>query len=62
MEDFDDVDLKKIGFDFKNLAEGGVSWRTRVLLRFWPSKGVMLLAKEFGLDTEAMERADDLFL
>lgn len=52
MEDFEELDFKKAVFDLKNLKDGGVSLRTRVLLRLWPIKGVELLAKELGMDPE----------
>lgn len=61
MEDLDDFDLENIKFDSKNLKESGLSWPTRLLLRFWPAKGVARLAKEFGLNSEIMEKANDLF-
>lgn len=61
MEDFEDLDLEKIKFDHKNLKEGGVSLRTRILLRLWPIKGMEFLAKELGMDSEIMEKADRLF-
>ncbi len=61
MDNFDDVDAEKIKSNFKSLKEGGASWFTRVLLRLWPVKGVRRLTREFGLDPELMERANDLF-
>lgn len=62
MDDFKDIDIKKIKFDAKNLKEGGVSWLTRLFLKFWPAKGVLMLAKELGMGTELMSRANNLFI
>lgn len=61
MDNLQDFDPEKIKFDFKNFKESGVSWWTRILLRFWPSKGLARLTKEFGMDPEVMEKANDLF-
>jgi hypothetical protein len=62
MNDFDDLDVKKIKFNSQNLKDGGVSLFTRFLLRFWPSKGVQRLAKELGMGAELMNRANSLFI
>ena len=62
MDNFDDVDLQKAKFDFKNFKESGASWLTRFLLRFWPSLGLVRLTKEFGLDPKLISKANNLFL
>lgn len=60
-DDFDDFDFKKIKFDFKNFKEGGISWWTRILLRFFPIIGIKRFAKELGMDFKLAEKANDLF-
>ncbi|MEK7212756.1 MAG: hypothetical protein AAB686_03700 [Patescibacteria group bacterium] len=62
MENFDDLGGKGTKFDFKNFKDSGVSLITRLLLRFWPSRGVGRLAREFGLSDKLMEKANGLFL
>ena len=61
MDDVEDVDPKNGIFDFKNLKESGVSWYTRFLLRFFPFQGLRRLTREFGLNPDTMEKANDLF-
>ncbi len=62
-EDFDleNVDIKDIEFNFKNLKKDGTSWFTRFLLRFWPMAGMKKLAHELGFDSKEMGKANDLF-
>ena len=62
-EDFDpdDIDIKDIEFDFKNLKKDGVGWFTRLMLRVWPMQGLVRLAHELGLESKHMKKANDLF-
>jgi hypothetical protein len=61
--DLDELDLegKKIGFDLKNLREGGVSFWTRLLLRIAPLAGIKRLSRELGVDPDAAEKAHRAF-
>jgi hypothetical protein len=61
MDNLDDLNPETIMFDMKNFKRSGVSWFTRLLLRFWPRKGVVRLAREFGLNSGLMEEAESLF-
>lgn len=60
LEDFD-FEGKKVKFDLKNLRESGVSFWTRLLLRFWPLAGIKNLSRELGVDPELAEQAHKAF-
>lgn len=60
-DDFDNLDLKKIRWNFKNLKEGSVSFWTRFLLRISMTRGVRSLSKKLGLDYDIADKAHDLF-
>ncbi len=62
MNNFEDFDFE--GYEVKKLKDfkdKRVSLLTRLLLRFWPQKGLSYLTKDLGMDPEIMEKANDLF-
>ncbi|MEW5805176.1 MAG: hypothetical protein AB1721_00370 [Patescibacteria group bacterium] len=61
MESFEDFETKNLKFDIKSLKGTKASLLTRILLRFWPEKGMIWLARELGLATDLTEKANDLF-
>lgn len=61
MNEFKEPDFKNVKFDLKSFKDGNISWQTRFLLRFWPTRGLSRLAKELGLNSQLMEESQNLF-
>ena|SRR3989344_4399967 len=59
----DDIDFegKKITFDFKQFKESGISWKTRMLLRWFPLWGVRSLSRELGVDPDVTDKVHTAF-
>lgn len=63
MDDLDGENLegKRVRWDFKNLREGGVDWWTRALLRIAPLRGIRRLSRQLGVDPDVADTANALF-
>lgn len=57
----DDFEDEKVRWDFKNLRESGISFKTRLLLRVSPLRGIKSLSRELGVDPDIAEKAHAAF-